>query len=121
MKNLIFIILFAFSAISGFSQVEKKIMNQLKANDYSALTELMDSRLDLCIKENQEFMPKSEALSRIKTYNESNPVSTWKLIHGGNSKTNTSKYSIIEVATSSDPYRLMLYFTGDMITEIRFE
>lgn len=117
-----FIILFVFSAVIGFSQqVEKKIMNQLKANEYNALSELMDNRLDLCIKEDQEFMPKEEALNRIKSYNESNPVSTWKLIHGGHSKANTSRYSVIEVATNDDPYRLMLYFTGDMITEIRFE
>ncbi len=96
-------------------------MNELQSNEYAALTEQMDKRLDLCILEDQEFMPKEEALKRIKAFNAENPISTWKLMHGGNSKANTSRYSVIDVQTEKTPYRLMIYYTDGMITEIRFE
>ncbi len=124
MKNLFLICLLGLS-IQTNAQIEKKILKQIIGGEYTLLGSQLDDRIDICILDNQDFVTKQQAVADVKTFLDGTKITSWDIIHNGNSKGNTSRYAVAELNTSETKYRMMFYFSGngdkESITELRIE
>ncbi len=124
MKQL-FIILATLMSGFVFSQGETAFFNALKSSDQSSIESYLSNRIELCIFENQQMLPRKTASQKISDFLKSNKVSQIDIIHQGTSKDKTSNFKVAKLSTSQGDYRLFVYYSGNIanstIKEVRID
>ena len=127
MKTLILILSFVVP-ISVSSQLTENISIITKAlsdGDATTLGNYFDNSVELTILDAQDVMDKAKATETVKSFFSKNKPRAYNMVHQGTSKGSSSHYTIGDMQTNSDNYRVYLYYksAGDkvLIQEMRIE
>lgn len=124
MRNLIILFLILSCTIGIKAQDLNNLYKAIGKGDVNTVFSYMDTKLDLCIYDDQTPMRREEAKDRlIKFFADIKPQSyTHK--HSGTSRANSNFY-IGELASSKGSLRVYIYMTdtsqGQKIKELRFD
>ena len=121
-KVLVAIILFlAGAGVKAQSTIEVA----LATGDAAAVAAHFEEQVELCIFNREDVFRKGEAMKMLEEFFAEHKVTGFRKVHAGASKGKESNYSIGELKTESDTYRVFLYFdtTADkrIVRELRIE
>ncbi len=125
MKKII-TLTFIFISILGYGQQsEAAFFSALKTSDITTMDVYLQPNIDFCLFEDQQVMPKKDALAKLRTFLTSHKIISVEVIHKGVSKDKTSQYKVAKVTTAKETFRVFVYGTGDIkansIKEIRID
>lgn len=124
MKYLLIISALCLST-AVFGQAEKNLIKAVQNGNWDSATELMMSRVDFCINDDQDYLKKAEAITNLKEVINAHGVTSWTEIHEGRSKSGTASYSILESTTADKPLRILVFAEEEegesYVSEIRIE
>jgi len=124
MKHL-FIILTVLVSGTLWAQGEAAFFNAIKSGNQSTIENYLSNRVELCIFENQQMLPKKTASLRIGDFLNNNKVSQIDVIHQGTSRDKTSNFKVAKLTTNQGEFRLFVYFLGTIadntIKEVRID
>jgi hypothetical protein len=112
-------------SMNVFSQSEAAFFNALKAADITTMDGYLQPSIDFCIFEDQQVMPKKDALVKLRTFLANHKITSVEVIHKGVSKDKTSQYKVAKVTTTKEVFRVFVYGNGEIkpnsIKEIRID
>lgn len=104
------------------AQQAKKFFTALKAKDVQAMGALLEGEVELCIRDNTEFLSRKEALTRISRFLDNHTPVKVTPIHGGSNKKNNSRYRVAKLKTDKGVFRVFVYMEkGGKIEEVRLD
>lgn len=122
MKTILISALIATSTmLFGQAEVFFKAIQQI---DMTTISSQMVDEVEICIKDDQRFMPRAKAVSSIKTFLDSVKPKSVEALHSGSSGTG-SKYKVAKMTTASGVFRVFVYMENvggtSKIKEVRFD
>ena len=122
MKNLL--VLFLFMPLWAQADTSlTSITNALSKGDASELSAFFDQNIEIAVLDNEDVYNKSQAITVIKNFFESNKPTSFSQVHQG--KGEDSRYCIGNLTTSSTTFRVYIYMKVDgddyKIQELRFD
>lgn len=85
----------------------------------------LKEKIDFCIFEDQQFLPKSVAMKKMKEFLDKNKPVSIEVMHNGNSKDKSSQYKVAKLVTSQGSFRIFIYSEGEIrsgsVKEIRID
>jgi len=123
MKYLL--LLFVFITPNLNAQTEDAFFNAIKNGDISILDSYLKDQIDFCLFEDQQVMNKRAALTKLKTFIDSNKASGIEIMHKGTSKDKSTNYKVARLNTATGNYRVFVYTVGNLgvntVKEIRID
>lgn len=116
-------ILIIFSIFLGFSASAQDVSQIFKAigdGDVNSISKVLQSEVELCFDTNQDFFSKADAVKELRKFFGKVKPSTCKHLHDGNSKDNSSGYSVGEMKTDQGTYRVFVYIEGKSVVGLSF-
>lgn len=124
MKQL-FILVFITTQFYLSGQNEGTFITALKNAETTSMEVYLEDKIDFCIFEDQQILPKKTAMIKLKEFLNNNKITSAEIMHKGASKDKTSQYKVIKITTSKDTYRMFIYASGEIgaktIKEIRID
>ncbi len=118
---VLFIVSFGFSALNA----QTDLGSSLGKGDVAGISSHLGDKVELCIGEKEELLPKTDAVNRLRDFYATHVAKGFKAMHSGNSKTNESNYTIGELLTDKGSFRVYIYFTQvggkRVVAELRIE
>ena len=132
MKNISKVLFIVFcivwsphSSIKLYSQSAEGFYKTFKEGKYTDLDIYFEDMVEFCLYDDQQLIPKNEAINRLASFRQKNNILSVELIHKGVSKNKTSTYKVLKVTTSKGVYRVFVYSKGDIgaktVQEIRID
>lgn len=119
MKTLLITALLSVSTVV-FGQTEA-FYKAVQKQDMASITDMLTDEIEVCIKDDQRFMTKSEAKSTIKSFLAKVGPKSVSALHSGSSGAG-SKYKVAKMTTANDgEYRIFVYMENNKIQEVRFD
>jgi len=118
MKTLLIAAILSFSTVV-FGQTEA-FYKAVEKQDIESITNLLTDEVELCIKDDQKFMSKTEATSTIKAFLAKVGPKSVAPLHSGSSGAG-SKYKVAKMMTEDGVYRIFVYMENNKIEEVRFD
>lgn len=123
MKYLIFIFTLIISNVSA--QTDDAFFNALRSSDYTAMESFLQDNIDFCIFEDQQILNKKSAISKLRSFLDTNRPTGIEIMHKGTSKDRSTNYRVARLNTSSGNYRVFVYSVGPLgtksVKEIRID
>ncbi len=114
-----------FFSVHMFGQGETAFFNAIKKNDMATVSNYMQNQLDFCIFDNQEYLSKNDATSKLNQFLGKYKIQSVEVIHQGASKGKTSQFKVAKLTTSTETFRVFVYTTGNFgsqsVKEIRID
>lgn len=124
MKNLMFI----FFLLPSIAMVQPNLNGISKAisdGDAVALSQFFDQSIEISILDDVDVYDKSEAVKTLQSFFAKNKPKSYSQMHKGTSKGADSQYSIGNLVTASNSYRVYVYLKVEggkqIIQELRFD
>lgn len=124
MKNLMFI----FLLLPSIAMVQPNLNGISKAigdGDAVALSAFFDSNIEISILDDMDVYNKAEAVKTLQTFFSKNKPTSYSQMHKGTSKGADSQYSIGNLVTATNSYRVYVYLKvqggKQLIQELRFD
>lgn len=124
MKNLMFI----FLLLPSMAMVQPNLNGISKAisdGDAVALSQYFDSSIEISILDDVDVYDKAEAVRALQSFFSKNKPKSYSQMHKGTSKGADSQYSIGNLITASNSYRVYVYLKVEgnrqLIQELRFD
>lgn len=118
MKTLLITAFLSISAVV-FGQTEA-FYKAVEKQDIESITNLLTDEIEVCIKDDQRFMTKSEATNTIKEFLAKVGPKSVSALHSGSSGAG-SKYKVAKMDTDKGLYRIFVYMENNKIQEVRFD
>ncbi|MEY3420632.1 MAG: hypothetical protein RIR48_917, partial [Bacteroidota bacterium] len=122
MKHIFFLI-FITSHFYLAGQNESSFINALKNAETTSMEVYLEDKIDFCIFEDQQILPKRAAMLKLKDFLNSNKITNAEVIHKGTSKDKSSQYKVVKITTAKETFRMFVYASGEIgaktIKEIR--
>jgi len=118
MKTLLIAALLSVSTVV-FGQT-KAFYEAVEKQDLKSISNLLADEIEVCIKDDQSFMSKSEAKSTIKAFLKKVGPKSVSPLHSGSSGAG-SKYKVAKMSTNDGEYRIFVYMEDNKIQEVRFD
>ncbi|MBK8620198.1 MAG: DUF4783 domain-containing protein [Saprospiraceae bacterium] len=119
------IIVALFYGVSLFGQSQTELLNGIKTSNMAVVETFLKEKIDFCIFEDQQFLPKSVAMKKMKDFLDKNKPVSIEVMHNGNSKDKSSQYTVAKLVTSQGSYRIFIYAEGEIkagsVKEIRID
>lgn len=124
MKNLIFVLL-ASSLFTLTDASMEGISKAIKKGDATALAQYFDADVEVTILDDVNILSKDEAKDALSSFFKSHKPNAYSQVHQGTSKGQGGQYSIGDMKTASEKFRVYIYLRIEnnehLIQEIRFE
>ena len=124
MKHIFFLI-FITSQFYLVGQNESSFINALKNAETTSMEVYLEDKIDFCIFEDQQILPKRAAMLKLKDFLNSNKITNAEVIHKGTSKDKSSQYKVVKITTAKETFRMFVYASGEIgaktIKEIRID
>lgn len=125
LKNIsIFTLIFLGTIKLGAQSVDQFITSLGKA-DYPTIESYLDNKLDVCVKDQQRFVNKTEAMNTIRNFLTNHPPKSIEPIHQGNSRQAGKSYKLAKLTTGNGVFRVFIYSENEgsktKVKELRFE
>jgi hypothetical protein len=124
-KKLIVLFFSFLSTLAIGQQNETAFFNALKTSDITTMDAYLQPNIDFCIFEDQQVLPKKDALAKLRNFLSTHKIVNVEVIHKGVSKDKTSQYKVAKVTTSKETFRVFVYGTGEIkansVKEIRID
>ncbi|MBK8056234.1 MAG: DUF4783 domain-containing protein [Saprospiraceae bacterium] len=121
----IFFMLFITSHFYLVGQNESSFINALKNAETTSMEVYLEDKIDFCIFEDQQILPKRSAMLKLKDFLNSNKITNAEVIHKGTSKDKSSQYKVVKITTAKETFRMFVYASGEIgaktIKEIRID
>ena len=124
MKNLVFI----FLLLPSIAMVQPNLNGISKAisdGDAVALSQFFDSNIEISILDDMDVYNKAEAVKTLQNFFAKNKPTSYNQMHKGTSKGADSQYSIGNLVTATNSYRVYVYLkvqgSKQLIQELRFD
>ncbi len=124
MKNLMFL----FLLLPSIAMVQPNLNGISKAisdGDAVALSQFFDSNIEISILDDMDVYNKAEAVQTLKAFFAKNKPTSYSQMHKGTSKGADSQYSIGNLVTATNSYRVYVYLkvqgNQQLIQELRFD
>ncbi len=126
MKYLILIVLIQAISLGLHAQSQvDAISRALQAGDANALSTYFDQQVEVCILDNEQVYPKSQAVQMVRDFFTKNKPKSYLQVHQGASSGKASQYTIGKLSTVTGQYRVYVYLKSgsgsSLIQEIRFD
>ena len=118
MKTLLITALLSVSTVV-FGQT-KAFYKAVENQDLKSISNLLSDEIELCIKDDQRFMSKSEAKKTIRAFLKKVGPKSVSPLHSGSSGAG-SKYKVAKMSTREGDYRIFVYMEKNKIQEVRFD
>lgn len=123
-RVFVFIILY-FASASLFSQSATELLQAMKVSDMLTIEGFLQDKIEFCIYEDQQLLPKQAALKKFKTFLDAHKPNQIEVIHQGVSKDKSSQYKVVKMSTQQGVFRMFIYSEGDFknrsVREIRID
>lgn len=119
----IFILSYNFVA---YTQTIESFISSLGKADYATIESFLSEKLDLYVKDQQRYVPKSEAINTIKYFFADHSPKAIEPVHQGSSRqTGGGHYRLAKLDTSNGTFRVFIYYESEgkqvKVKELRFE
>lgn len=119
---MIILLLFIPAAITvGQSSLEQAFQEE----DAAAFNDLFDAKVDLFVMNKENLYGKAEAVRLMESWFKVHEVKSYKAMHSGESRGQSSNYKIGELQTDQGKYRVYIYYNDvggkQLINELRIE
>lgn len=118
MKTLLIATLISLNTLA-FGQTEA-FFKAVEKQDIESITELLTGEIEVCIKDDQRFMSKTEARNTIEAFLAKVGPKSVSALHSGSSGEG-SKYKVAKMLTNDGVYRIFVYMEDNKIQEVRFD
>lgn len=122
--TMIFLIMISQLIFTDYSIVEN-ISTALRNGQASTITKYFANSVDVTILEDQSFLDKRSASTKVNTFFSDKKIIGYKVIHEGKSKGKDSVYTIGNLNTDKGKYQIYMFITGQngtyQIEEIKIE
>lgn len=119
------VIVALFYGTSLFGQSQAELLNGIKTSNMAVVETFLKEKIDFCIFEDQQFLPKSVAMKKMKEFLDKNKPVSIEVMHNGNSKDKSSQYKVAKLVTSQGSFRIFIYAEGEIssgsVKEIRID
>lgn len=117
--------LFLLITVQMQGQGDTAFFNAIKNNDMATVGNYFQDQIDFCIFDNQEFISKKEALTKLNQFISKHKTQSIEVIHQGTSKGKTTQFKVAKLITDKETYRIFVYTTSDFgnksVKEIRID
>ncbi len=124
MKNLMFIFLL-LPSIAMVQPNVNGISKAISSGDADALSQYFDQSIEISILDDVDMYDKAEAVQTLKSFFAKNKPKSYSQMHQGTSKGKDSQYTIGNLVTASNSYRVYVYLKVEsgkqLIQELRFD
>lgn len=124
MKNLMFIFLL-LPSIAMVQPNANGISKAISSGDAVALSQYFDQSIEISILDDVDMYDKAEAVQTLKSFFAKNKPKSYSQMHQGTSKGKDSQYTIGNLVTAANSYRVYVYLKVDngqqLIQELRFD
>lgn len=110
MKKLLFFIFLA-PTIAFVNPNLNGITKAISNGDAAALSQFFDDSVEIAILDEEDIYDKSEAVAVVEKFFAANKPSTYKQVHQGTSKGKDSQYSIGNLKSGGNSYRVYIYLS----------
>lgn len=118
MKTLLITALLSVSTVV-FGQT-KAFYKAVEKQDIKSISKLLADEIEVCIKDDQRFMTKSEAKKTIRAFLKKIGPKSVAPLHSGSSGAG-SKYKVAKMNSRDGVYRIFVYMENNKIQEVRFD
>lgn len=119
------ITIFSLASASLFAQSATELLQAMKVSDMVTIEGFLQDKIEFCIYEDQQFLPKQAALKKFKSFLDVHKPSQIEVIHQGVSKDKSSQYKVVKMSTQQGVFRMFIYSEGDIksrsVREIRID
>jgi len=98
----------------------KAFYTAVEQQDIASITNLLSDEVELCIKDDQQFMSKTDATNSIKNFLAKVGPKSIAPLHSGSSGAG-SKYKVAKMQSNGGVYRIFIYMENNKIQEVRFD
>ena len=124
MKNLLFI-LFIGSTLAMTDANLSEISKALSSGDADMLAQYFDENVEIAIMDNEDQYGKADAKKIVKDFFAKHKVSSYNQVHQGVSKGKDSQYTIGNLKSNGETFRVYVYMKVNngkyIIQELRFD
>jgi len=120
--------MFIFLLMPSFAMVQPNLNGISKAisdGDAVALSQFFDANVEISILDDMDVYNKAEAVKTLKAFFAKNKPTSYSQMHKGTSKGADSQYSIGNMVTATNSYRVYVYLkvqgSKQLIQELRFD
>ena len=124
-KQLIIIQFFLLAVIGLRAQSVDQFISSLGKSDYLTIESYLDNKLDLCVRDQQRFVSRSEAMNTIRNFFTNHTPKSIEPIHQGGSRQLGRNYKLAKLTTTNGVFRVFIYTENEgnkvVVKELRFE
>ncbi|MEL6636432.1 MAG: DUF4783 domain-containing protein [Bacteroidota bacterium] len=124
MKNLLFIFLL-LPSLAMVSPNVNGISQAISTGNADALAQYLDQSVEISILDDVDMYDKNEAVQMLRNFFAKNKPKSYNQMHQGTSKGQDSRYTIGNLVTSSNSFRVYIYLKvqggQQLIQELRFD
>lgn len=106
--------------IANISIGQTKLFSAIGKADVTALSENFSNDIEICIGTEQDFYSKSGAIRRLERFFDQVKPKSSNFKHKGNSKDQSSNYSVGTMTSAKGNYRVFIYFEDSQVTGLMF-
>ncbi len=125
MKNLLFIFLLLPTIAMVQPNNVNGISQAISTGNADALAKYLDQSVEISILDDVDMYDKGEAVQMLRTFFAKNKPKSYSQMHQGTSKGQDSQYTIGNLVTSSNSFRVYIYLkvegSKQLIQELRFD
>lgn len=117
---LVGLLIFISAAVSQTSL--KRAFEEENSEEFR---QLFDKNVDMFVLNKERRATTAEAVATMEAFFQTHAVQSFKMMHSGESRGQSSNYEIHELATDKGKYRVYVYYKADgskkLISELRIE